>query len=86
MSRTHANSDHPGIPAARVHGLILAGGSSSRMHRDKATLPYRGKSQLDRACELTRRHVPEVYVSVRAAQTADPTRARHPMIVDSVTG
>jgi len=68
-----------------VHGLILAGGSSSRMHRDKATLPYRGKSQLDRAFELACRHVPEVFVSVRAAQTADPTRSRHPMIVDSVT-
>jgi molybdopterin-guanine dinucleotide biosynthesis protein A len=69
-----------------VHCLILAGGSSSRMHRDKATLPYRGKSQLDRTFELARRHVPEVFVSVRAAQTADPARARHPMIVDSVTG
>ena len=69
-----------------VHGLILAGGSSSRMHRDKATLPYRGKSQLDRAFELARRHVPEVFVSVRAVQTADPARAQHPMIVDSVMG
>jgi molybdenum cofactor guanylyltransferase len=69
-----------------VHGLILAGGSSSRMHRDKATLAYRGKSQLDRAFELARRHVPQVFVSVRAAQTADPTRAQHPMIVDSLTG
>jgi molybdopterin-guanine dinucleotide biosynthesis protein A len=69
-----------------VHGLILAGGSSSRMHRDKATLPYRGKSQLDRTFELARRHVPEVFVSVRATQTADPARAQHPMIVDSVTG
>jgi molybdopterin-guanine dinucleotide biosynthesis protein A len=69
-----------------VHGLILAGGSSSRMHRDKATLAYRGRSQLDRAFELARRHVPKVFVSVRAAQTTDPTRAQHPMIVDSLTG
>jgi molybdenum cofactor guanylyltransferase len=69
-----------------VHGLILAGGSSSRMRRDKATLAYRGKSQLDRAFELARRHVPEVFVSVRAVQTTDPTRAQHPMIVDSLTG
>jgi len=69
-----------------VHGLILAGGSSSRMQRDKAALKYRGKSQLDRAYELAARHVPHVFVSVRASQIADPARAQKPMIVDSVAG
>jgi molybdenum cofactor guanylyltransferase len=69
-----------------LYGLILAGGSSSRMRRDKAVLQYRGESQLDRAFELASRHVANVFVSVRADQTADPTRAQHPMIVDSVAG
>src|ERR1700722_17897852 len=69
-----------------VYGLILAGGSSTRMRRDKAVLSYRGKTQLDRAFELASRHVPHVFVSVRANQTADPTRAQHPMIVDSIDG
>jgi molybdenum cofactor guanylyltransferase len=69
-----------------VYGLILAGGSSSRMQRDKATLLYGGKSQLDRTFELAARHVAEVFVSVRASQTADPARARRPMIVDTVAG
>jgi molybdenum cofactor guanylyltransferase len=69
-----------------VYGLILAGGSSSRMHRDKAALQYRGKSQLDRAFELASRHVSRVFVSVRANQTEDPTRAPRPMIVDSILG
>ncbi len=69
-----------------VCGLILAGGSSSRMHRDKAALKYRGSSQLDRAFELASRHVPEVFVSVRANQILDPVRSHRPMIVDSVTG
>jgi molybdopterin-guanine dinucleotide biosynthesis protein A len=69
-----------------VHGLILAGGSSSRMQRDKAALQYRGKSQLDRAFELAARHVPRVFVSVRPGQVGDPARARHPMIVDSIAG
>ena len=69
-----------------VYGLILAGGSSSRMHRDKAALPYHGKSQLDRAFELASRHLSKVFVSVRASQTADPTRAQRPMIVDCVAG
>jgi len=56
------------------------------MHRDKASLRYRGKTQLDRAVELAKRHVASVFVSVRAGQTLDPTRAQFPMIVDSVDG
>jgi molybdopterin-guanine dinucleotide biosynthesis protein A len=86
MTDTDARPDRPELPAAPVYGLILAGGSSSRMHRDKAALEYRGKSQLDRAFELASRHVSTVFVSVRAGQTADPTRAQHPMIVDCVAG
>ena len=82
----HASPDRLNDPAAPVYGLILAGGVSSRMHRDKAALQYRGKSQLDRAFELASRHVSPVFVSVRASQTADPTRAHRPMIVDSVAG
>ena len=54
-----------------VFGLILAGGSSSRMQRDKAALPYQGKSQLYRAFDLAARHVGEVFVSVRAGQAGD---------------
>jgi molybdenum cofactor guanylyltransferase len=69
-----------------VYGLILAGGSSTRMRRDKAALSYGGKSQLDRAFALASRHLPKVFVSVRDSQTADPTRAQHPLIVDSMPG
>jgi molybdenum cofactor guanylyltransferase len=71
---------------APVYGLILAGGSSTRMHRDKAALQYHGKSQLDRALELAGRHVDKVFVSVRATQIDDPTRAQRPLIVDCVEG
>jgi molybdopterin-guanine dinucleotide biosynthesis protein A len=71
---------------APVYGLVLAGGVSSRMRRDKAALQYGGKTQLDRAFELASRHVARVFVSVRASQTDDPTRAQRPMIVDSVAG
>jgi molybdopterin-guanine dinucleotide biosynthesis protein A len=75
------------MPApAPLYGLILAGGSSTRMQRDKAALQYQEKSQLDRAFELAGRHVDEVFVSVRANQIADPTRARRPQIVDCVAG
>jgi molybdopterin-guanine dinucleotide biosynthesis protein A len=69
-----------------VHGLILAGGSSSRMRRDKALLQYRGETQLERAVALAGRHTRAVFISVRAGQAADPARARHPLIVDSLPG
>jgi len=77
---------HAATAPAPLHGLILAGGSSSRMQRDKAALRYRGQSQLDRAFELAARHVSQVFVSVRSEQTADPARAQRPLIVDSVAG
>jgi molybdopterin-guanine dinucleotide biosynthesis protein A len=71
---------------APVYGLILAGGASSRMRRDKAALLYQGKSQLDRAFELVSRHVAKVFVSVGSSQLTEPTRAQRPLIVDSVDG
>jgi molybdenum cofactor guanylyltransferase len=75
------------MPAApNLYGLILAGGSSTRMHQDKAALRYQGKNQLDRAFDLAGRHVDKVFVSVRASQAADPMRAQRPQILDSVEG
>ena len=65
-----------------IYGLILAGGASKRMQRDKAALKYQGKTQLERAFELASRHVDKVFVSVRADQTSDSTRAQRPLIVD----
>ena len=69
-----------------VYGLILAGGSSSRMQRDKAALEYQGKSQLDRAFELAGRHVGRCSSPCAPSQAADPARAHRPLIVDSVAG
>ena len=65
------------MSAVPIHGLVLAGGSSSRMKRDKAPLAYQGRNQLDRAVELASRHVRPVFVSVRPDQRQDPARARH---------
>ena len=69
-----------------VYGLILAGGTSSRMQRDKARLVYRGQTQLDRAYALAGRHVSPVFVSVRPDQAQEPARAQKPLIVDEVPG
>lgn len=84
MNADHASRDS-NAPAP-LYALILAGGLSSRMHRDKAALQYRGKSQLDRAIELASRHASRVFVSIRAGQAGDPSRAKAPLIVDSVAG
>lgn len=72
----------PGSPPP-LFGLVLAGGRSTRMQRDKAALEYAGRSQLERAVELLTPLVERVFVSVRADQTADPLRARYAQIVDS---
>ena len=41
---------------APVHGLVLAGGKSTRMGTDKGTLNFYGKNQRDVAIELLEKH------------------------------
>jgi len=68
--------------AAPLYGLVLAGGRSTRMRRDKAALTYGGRSQLERAMELLAVHVTRAYVSVRPEQRDDPLRSRFATIAD----
>ena len=68
--------------SAILYGLVLAGGRSSRMQRDKAQLQYHGQSQLEHACRLLAPHVDQVFVSVREDQRQDPARANWSHIVD----
>jgi molybdenum cofactor guanylyltransferase len=66
-----------------LYGLVLAGGRSTRMQRDKAALEYHpGESQIDAAMRLLDGRVARAFLSVRGDQRADPVRARHPQIVD----
>lgn len=68
---------------APLYGLVLAGGHSRRMQRDKAALAYQGRSQLERTVELLESRVRRAFVSVRAAQRDDPLRSRFELIVDA---
>jgi molybdopterin-guanine dinucleotide biosynthesis protein A len=75
-----------GKVAPPIYGLVLAGGQSTRMKRDKATLAYHaGKTQLEWAMGLLQPHVERAFVSVRPGQT-DPVRARFEQIVDTREG
>jgi len=67
---------------APLYGLVLAGGESKRMGRDKAALQFHGRSQVDWAFALLSRHCERVFVSVRPGQLAEPNRAAYPAIVD----
>jgi molybdopterin-guanine dinucleotide biosynthesis protein A len=71
--------------ARPLYGLVLAGGQSTRMKRDKATLAYHGQTQLEWAMKLLGRHVSKVFVSVRPGQN-DPVRAKFAQIVDTREG
>ena len=67
----------------RLNGLVLAGGRSSRMKRDKAAIEFHaGSTQLDAAMKLLEGRVTRAYVSVRGDQQDDPARARYARIVD----
>lgn len=68
--------------AAPIFGLLLTGGASRRMRRDKARLCYGGEPQLMRAWRLLETATTQAFVSVRAEQRNDTLRAGLSQIVD----
>ena len=69
-----------------VWGLVLAGGESRRMGRDKALLTRDGRTQLRRSVDLLERHVDRAFVSARADQSDEPERRQFQQIVDRYSG
>lgn len=67
-----------------LYGLLLAGGRSTRMQRDKAGIEYDGQPQLARAMALLAPLVVRAFVSVRADQRDDPQRRAYDCIVDAL--
>ena len=71
------------MSAAPLYGLLLSGGASQRMQRDKAQLTYAGEPQLLRAWRVLSAVTETAFVSVRETQRDDPLRAGLPQQVDT---
>jgi molybdopterin-guanine dinucleotide biosynthesis protein A len=64
-------------------GLVLAGGLSLRMGRDKGSLEFQGASLIDRAVAALQAFAEPVRVSVRRLQAAEAPYRRYTPLIDS---
>ncbi len=69
-----------------LHGLILAGGRSSRMGKDKALIKYHSENQLLHTAALLQPHCQNVFVSCRAEQAEAYRNFGIPIITDAYFG
>jgi len=67
----------------KVHALVLAGGKSTRMGKDKGELAYHGKPQREFLGELLSPFSEEVYLSARPGQELE---SAFPVLEDTFTG
>jgi len=68
----------------QLFGLVLAGGASRRMSRDKGTLSYYGEPQAVHAWRLLTSICGCAYVSINARQAARAPYAEIPVIIDAL--
>lgn len=64
-------------------GLVLAGGESRRMLKDKGTLVYHGLPQAEHCYRLLAAHCREVFVSIRPDQSTSEPYCRLPQLTDA---
>ncbi len=89
MSRTSRTGDVDATtePVAMgteiIAGLLLAGGASRRMGRDKAGIDYHGRSQLDHAFDLLREVTGSCLLAIGPGHHDEPLRRGHPCVIDA---
>ena len=69
-----------------LYGLILTGGKSSRMSRDKGEINYHGVSQVEHSFNLLKEFCSEVFVSCRSEQAELAHLKELPQIHDRFLG
>jgi molybdenum cofactor guanylyltransferase len=74
------------VQDSSLHGLVLAGGRSSRMGRDKALLEYHADNQLLHTAALLQRYCREVFISCREEQAGTYQQFGIPLITDAYLG
>ena len=67
---------------APVQGLVLAGGKSTRMGKDKTRLIYHSKKQLDHTVDLLENNLLRTYVSVASADQSENPRTIEDKFLD----
>jgi len=66
-----------------LYGLILSGGKSKRMGRDKGLIRINGKPQIENCYNLLSGFCDKVFISCRTDQTNSRVRRNFPQIVDN---
>lgn len=69
----------------KIKGLVLAGGRSVRMGKDKGEIIYHEKDQRQHTAELLKPYCDEVLISVRPDQK-DAVKSNFPLLPDSFLG
>ncbi|MFL5786282.1 MAG: cyclic pyranopterin monophosphate synthase MoaC [Bacteriovoracaceae bacterium] len=67
-----------------LYGLVLTGGKSERMKREKALIEYKGVPHAQYISQILGKFCDEVFLSAREGQWQRTSLENHPVIVDSV--